>query len=91
MKEYLQEIYDRWLAENEHQLTPSTYTTRQQAIQDPNQELASAAWKKIPAEIIQKSFRNHSKYMHFLPVSMDLKTGIYFALSTGYVRAFCPN
>ena len=55
MKEYLREIYDNWLAESEHQMTAHGNMkgpSRQQMI-----EWVSEAWKKLPAEVIEKSFK----------------------------------
>ena len=55
MKEYLREMYDLWLAENEHELT-----TRGNMKPVPRQkmvELVLEAWKKLPTEIIVKSFK----------------------------------
>lgn len=55
MKEYLREMYDTWLAEEDHQLTPQgnmRAPSRQQTI-----EWVLEAWKKLAAEIIQKSFK----------------------------------
>ena len=53
MKEYLREMYDNWLAENEHQMTSHgnmKAPSRQQMI-----EWVLEAWKKLPAEVIKRS------------------------------------
>ena len=55
MKEYLREIYDNWLVENEHQMTAHGNMkgpSPQQMI-----EWVLEAWKKLPAEVMKKSFK----------------------------------
>ena len=54
MKELLLECYDSWLAGDDHQLTP------QGNMLPPSQKImikwVLSAWKKLPKELIEKSF-----------------------------------
>lgn len=55
MKEYLREKYDTWLAEEDHELTAQGNMrgpSRQQMI-----EWVLDAWRKLPEDIIKKSFK----------------------------------
>lgn len=55
MKEYLREMYDNWLAESEHQMTAHGN------MKGPSCQQMIAwvleAWKKLPTEVIKKSFK----------------------------------
>ena len=55
MKEYLREMYDLWLAENEHELT--THGNMKPVPRQKMVEWVLEAWKKLPTEIIVKSFQ----------------------------------
>ena len=54
MKELLRESYDSWLAGHDHQLTPqgNMHPPSRRAII----EWVLSTWKKLPQELIQKSF-----------------------------------
>ena len=55
MKEHLREMYDEWLAEGKQELAANGNMrplSRQQMV-----EWVLATWKKVPVEIIQKSFK----------------------------------
>ena len=55
MKEYLREMYNLWLAGNEHELT--THGNMKPVPRQKIVEWVLEAWKKVPTEIIVKSFK----------------------------------
>ena len=55
IKEHLGEMYDKWLAENEHELTTQgnmRASSRRQMV-----TWVLEAWKKLPDDLIKKSFK----------------------------------
>ena len=56
IKEHLGEMYDKWLAEKEHELTAQgnmPAPSRRQMVT----WVVSEAWKKLPDDLIRKSFK----------------------------------
>ena len=62
IKEHLGEMYDRWFAENEHELTAQGNMRAPSRRQKVTWVLE--AWKKLPDDLLRKSFKDDRAFCY---------------------------